>query len=253
MSSRTPIVAGNWKLNLTLAQSTALAAALRDAGAARAGREVVVAPVFTAIDVVARALRGSDIKVAAQDVYWEEQGAFTGEVSTSLLFDAGATAVIVGHSERRQLFGETDGTVNRKTLAVLRAGLLPIVCVGETLAERESGAVEAVIGRQVRAALAGAAAEQVAGLALAYEPVWAIGTGRTATPAQANEVHAFVRGLISSGFGATVAARVRILYGGSVKPDNVDELMREPDIDGVLVGGAALQAASFLRIVNYRA
>jgi triosephosphate isomerase len=253
MSSRTPIIAGNWKLNLTLAQSTALAAALRDAGAARAGREVVVAPVFTAIDAVARTLQGSDIKVAAQDVYWEELGAFTGEVSTSLLFDAGATAVIVGHSERRQLFGETDETVNRKTLAVLRTGLLPIVCVGETLAEREAGAVEAVIGRQVRAALAGVAGERVAGLALAYEPVWAIGTGRTATPAQANEVHAFVRGLISSDFGATGAARVRILYGGSVKPDNVDELMREPDIDGVLVGGAALQAASFLRIVNYRA
>jgi triosephosphate isomerase len=213
----------------------------------------VVAPVFTAIDAVARTLQGSDVKVAAQDVYWEEQGAYTGEVSASLLFDAGAVAAIVGHSERRQLFGETDEAVNRKTLAVLRAGLLPIVCVGETLAEREGGVVEAVIGRQVRAALAGATGEQVAGLALAYEPVWAIGTGRTATPAQANEVHAFVRGLISSGFGATVAARVRILYGGSVKPDNVDELMREPDIDGVLVGGAALQAASFLRIVNYGA
>lgn len=252
MSSRTPIVAGNWKLNLGLQESAALAAALRDAGAARGGREVVVAPVFTAIDTVARALRGSDVKVAAQDVYWEEQGAFTGEVSATLLFDAGATAVIVGHSERRQLFAETDGSVNRKTLAVLRAGLLPIVCVGETLAEREAGKVEEVIGRQVRAALAGVAPEQVAGLALAYEPVWAIGTGRTATPAQANEVHAFVRGLISGAFGATVAARVRILYGGSVKPDNVDELMREPDIDGVLVGGAALQAASFLRIVNYR-
>ena len=165
------------------------------------------------------------------------RGAYTGEVSASLLFDAGAVAAIVGHSERRQLFGETDEAVNRKTLAVLRAGLLPIVCVGETLAEREAGAVEAVIGRQVRAALAGVAPEQVANLALAYEPVWAIGTGRTATPAQANEVHAFVRGLISAGFGATVAARVRILYGGSVKPDNVDELMREPDIDGVLVGG----------------
>ncbi|HWR97655.1 MAG TPA: triose-phosphate isomerase, partial [Candidatus Methanoperedens sp.] len=155
MSARTPLIAGNWKLNLTLGESTALAGSLADAGAARAGREVLVAPVFTAIDAVARALRGSDIKVAAQDVYWEEQGAYTGEVSTTLLLDAGATAVIVGHSERRQLFGETDAGVNRKTLAVLRAGLLPIVCVGETLAEREAGAVEAVVGRQVRAALAG--------------------------------------------------------------------------------------------------
>ncbi|HEY5999385.1 MAG TPA: triose-phosphate isomerase [bacterium] len=253
MSARTPLIAGNWKLNLTLAESVALAAALRDAGAARAGREVIVAPVFTAIDAVARALRGSDVKVAAQDVYWEERGAFTGAVSTSLLFDAGATAVIVGHSERRQLFGETDGDVNRKTLAVLRGGLLPIVCVGETLAEREAGAVEAVVGRQVRGALAGVAGGQVAGLALAYEPVWAIGTGRTATPAQANEAHAHIRGLISGEFGATVAARVRVLYGGSVTPATVDELMSEPEIDGVLVGGASLKAETFLKIVNFRA
>jgi triosephosphate isomerase len=252
MSARTPIVAGNWKLNLTIAEGTALAAALRDAGAARAGREVVVAPVFTALAAVARALRESDIKVAGQDLHWEEKGAFTGEVSATLLLDAGATAVIVGHSERRQLFGETDETVGRKTRAALRAGLLPIVCVGETLAEREAGAVEAVIGRQVRAALAGLGAEQVAGLALAYEPVWAIGTGRTATPAQANEVHAFVRGLVAADFGAPAAARVRILYGGSVTPATVDELMREPDIDGVLVGGASLKADSFLRIAGFR-
>jgi triosephosphate isomerase len=253
MSSRTPIVAGNWKLNLTLAESAALAAALRDAGAARAGCEVVVAPVFTALAAVARVVQGSDIKVAGQDLFWEERGAYTGEVSASLLLDAGAVAVIIGHSERRQLFGETDAGVNRKTHAALRTGLLPIVCVGETLAERDAGAVEAVVGRQVRGALEGLAGEQVAGLALAYEPVWAIGTGRTATPAQANEVHAAIRGLISSAFGATVAARVRVLYGGSVNPGTVDELMREPDIDGVLVGGASLKAESFLRIVNYRA
>ena len=250
---RTPIVAGNWKLNLTLAESTALAAALRDAGAGRVGREVVVAPVFTALAAVAATLQESDIKVAAQDLFWEGKGAYTGEVSAPLLLDAGAVAALVGHSERRQLFGETDEGVNRKTKAALDAGLLPIVCVGETLAEREAGGVEAVLGRQVRGALAGLAAEQVAGLAVAYEPVWAIGTGRTATPAQANEAHAFVRGLISAGFGATVAARVRILYGGSVTPATVDELMREPDIDGVLVGGASLKAESFLRIVNFRA
>ena len=169
-----------------------------------------------------------------------------------MLKDAGCSAVIIGHSERRQLFGETDEQVNRKTLAALRNGLLPIVCVGETLTERESGAVEQVIGRQVRGALAGLSPEQVATLAIASEPVWAIGTGRTASPAQANEVHAFVRGLLSQLVGATVSGRVRILYGGSVKPDNVDELMREPELDGVLVGGAALQAASFVRIVNFR-
>jgi triosephosphate isomerase len=250
---RTPIVAGNWKLNLTLGEATALAVALRDAGAGRAGREVVVAPVCTALAAVAQALQGSGIKVAAQNLFWEKRGAFTGEVSGPLLLDAGAAAAIIGHSERRQLFGETDEGVNRKTRAALDTGLLPIVCVGETLAEREGGAVETVLGRQVRGALAGLEGEQVAGLAVAYEPVWAIGTGRTATPAQANEAHAHIRGLISSQFGSTVAARVRILYGGSVTPATVDELMREPDIDGVLVGGASLKAEAFLRIVNFRA
>ncbi len=250
---RTPIIAGNWKLNLTLSEAVALAAALRDAGAGRVGREVVVAPVFTALAAVAEALTGSDIKVAAQDLYWEGRGAFTGEVSAPLLLDAGAVAAIVGHSERRQLFGETDEGVNRKTRAALDTGLLPIVCVGETLAEREAGAVEAVLGRQVQGAFDGIEGEQIASLAVAYEPVWAIGTGRTATPAQANEAHAFIRGLISSRFGATVSSRVRILYGGSVTPTTVDELMREPEIDGVLVGGASLKADSFLRIVNFRA
>ena len=220
---------------------------------AKLDREVVVAPVFTAVAAVAEALKGSDIKVAAQDLFWEGRGAFTGEVSAPLLLDAGAVAALVGHSERRQLFGETDEGGNRKTRAALDTGLLPIVCVGETLAEREAGAVEAVLGRQVRGGLAGLTGEQVAGLAVAYEPVWAIGTGRTATPAQANEAHAYIRSLISSLFGATVASRVRILYGGSVTPTSVDELMREPEIDGVLVGGASLKADSFLRIVNFRA
>jgi triosephosphate isomerase len=250
---RTPIVAGNWKLNLTIPEATALAAALRDGGAGGCGREVVVAPVFTAIAAVAAVLKGTDVKVAAQDLYWEGRGAFTGEVSAPLLADAGAAAAIVGHSERRQLFGESDDAVNRKTKAALEAGLFPIVCVGETLAEREAGAVEAVLGRQVRGALAGLQGEQVAALAVAYEPVWAIGTGRTATPAQANEAHAHIRGLISGEFGATVAARVRVLYGGSVTPATVDELMSEPEIDGVLVGGASLKAETFLKIVNFRA
>jgi triosephosphate isomerase len=252
-AARVPILAGNWKMHLTIAAATALAAELRAGCAGLTGREVIVAPVFTALAAVSAALAGSPLRVAAQDSHWEEQGAFTGAVSGSLLKDAGCTAVIIGHSERRQLFGETDEQVNRKTLAALRNGLLPIVCVGETLAERESGAVQQVIGRQVRGALSGLGPEQVATLAVAYEPVWAIGTGRTASPAQANEVHAYIRGLLSEAFGATVAGRVRILYGGSVKPDNVDELMREPELDGVLVGGAALQAASFLRIVNFRA
>jgi triosephosphate isomerase len=213
----------------------------------------VVAPVFTALAEVARTLAGSDIRVAGQDLYWEERGAFTGAVSASLLADAGCQAAIVGHSERRQLFGETDDGVNRKTRAALAAGLMPIVCVGETLAEREGGQVGEVVGRQVRGALAGLEAGQVAGLAVAYEPVWAIGTGRTATPEQANEVHAQIRGLVAAAHGAEAAALVRVLYGGSVNPGNVDELMRQPDIDGVLVGGASLKADSFLRLVNYRA
>ena len=197
VKTRIPILAGNWKMHLTIAEATALALELRAGCAGLAGREVIVAPVFTALAPVAAALAGGPIRVAAQDSHWEEKGAFTGEVSGSLLKDAGCTAVIIGHSERRQLFGETDEQVNRKTLAALRNGLLPIVCVGETLAERESGAVEQVIGRQVRGALAGLAPDQVAALAVAYEPVWAIGTGRTATPAQANEVHGFIRGLLS--------------------------------------------------------
>jgi len=250
---RTPIIAGNWKLNLTRAAGQALAAALRDAGAGRAGREVVVAPVFTALAEVAQTLAGSDVRVAGQDLYWEERGAFTGEVSASLLVDAGCQAVIVGHSERRQLFGETDEAVGRKVRSALAAGLFPIVCVGETLAEREAGAVEEVVGRQVRGALAGLDPAQVASLAVAYEPIWAIGTGRTATPAQADEVHRSVRGLVGASHGAATAAQVRVLYGGSVNPGNVDELMRQPDIDGVLVGGASLKADSFLRLVNFEA
>lgn len=253
MSARIPILAGNWKLNLTIAEATALAAALRAGCSAVSDREVVVAPVFTALAAVAGVLNGSPIRVAAQDLHWEERGAFTGEVSGSLLRDAGCSAVIIGHSERRQLFGETDAGVNRKAAAALREGLLPIICVGETLAEREVGSVEEVVGRQVRGALEGFEPGQVAAVALAYEPVWAIGTGRTATPAQANEVQAFIRGLLSRQCGATIADRVRILYGGSANPGNVDVLMAEPQIDGVLVGGASLKADSFLRIVNFRA
>jgi triosephosphate isomerase len=250
---RTPLIAGNWKLNLTIAEAVALAAALREGTAGLAGRDVVVAPVFTALAAVAQALAGSPVVAAGQDLFWEEKGAYTGEVSAAQLRDAGCGAVLIGHSERRQYFGETDEGVNKKTVAALRADLLPIVCVGETLAEREAGAVEAVIRRQVEGALAGLSERQAGSLVLAYEPVWAIGTGRTASPHQANEVHTLIRGLLSGGFGASVAGRVRILYGGSANPGNVDELMAEPEIDGVLVGGASLKAESFLRMVNYRA
>jgi triosephosphate isomerase len=201
---------------------------------------------------VAKALEGSPIGLGAQDLYWEGSGAFTGEVSAPLLKDAGCSHVIIGHSERRQLFGETDAAVNRKARAALAAGLTPIICVGETLEERESGRAQEVVGGQVKGALAGFSPDDLAASVLAYEPIWAIGTGKTATPAQANEIHGYIRGLLSDGFGDIVSNRVRILYGGSVKPENVDELMQEQHLDGALVGGASLKADSFARIVRFQ-
>jgi triosephosphate isomerase len=199
---------------------------------------------------VASVLADSGVQLGAQDVHWEKEGAFTGEVSPGMLRDAGCSQVIVGHSERRQLFGETDAAVNRKVRAVLEAGLSVIMCVGETLAEREGGLTLAVVERQVRGGLQGITPDP-ASLAVAYEPVWAIGTGRTATPAQAQEVHAAIRGLIDELLGHAAADAIRILYGGSVKPDNIAELMREPDIDGALVGGASLKADSFAAIARF--
>ena len=248
---RTPLLAGNWKLNLTISEAVELATDLKGRLDGVADREVMVAPVFTALQAVAAALAGSPLAVGAQDVYWEERGAFTGEVSPSLLGDAGCSHVIIGHSERRQFFGETDGTVNRKAKAAAAAGLVPVVCVGETLDEREAGSAREVVERQIKGGLAGFGGDGAERLVVAYEPVWAIGTGRTATPEQAGEIHGFIRGLLSGLFGDIVADRIRILYGGSVKPDNVDELMRQADIDGALVGGAALKAESFARIVRF--
>jgi len=250
--ARTPMLAGNWKMFGTRTEATALARALVRSVGHVAGREVVVAPPFTALEAVAEVLKGSDIKLAAQNVHWEPKGAYTGDVSCAMLREAGATHVIIGHSERRQYAAETDETVNLKLHAAVAAGLTPIVCVGETLAERESGDTVAVIRRQVGTAFGGLGGNELARSIVAYEPVWAIGTGRTATPAQAEEVHAAIRKLLADLAGNTVAAAVRILYGGSVKPDNVDTLMAEPDIDGALVGGASLDAASFTRIVQYQ-
>jgi len=249
--SRTPLLAGNWKMHGTRSEAVALARALAAAIGSVAGREVAVAPPFTALEAVAGALAGSGIGLAAQNVHWEPKGAFTGEVSAAMLREAGCTHVIVGHSERRQYFGETDATVAKRLGAALAGGLIPIACVGETLAEREAGETAAVIARQVAAVLAGAGAG-IARCVLAYEPVWAIGTGRTATPAQAEEVHAAIRRQVAGTAGEAVAAGLRILYGGSVKPDNIDALMAEADIDGALVGGASLEAAAFARIVRYR-
>lgn len=249
---RKPIIAGNWKMFKTIAESSATAAELKPLVAHTNYCEIAVAPVFTSLRFVADRLEGSNIQVASQDIAAErKQGAYTGEVSGEMLRDAGCSLSIVGHSERRQYYGETDETVNRKVRAALEAGLRPIICVGETLAERDAGCEQEVAERQINAALGELTAGDLDRIIVAYEPVWAIGTGRTATPQQAQSMHAFLRGVIAETFGEGAAQGMRILYGGSVKPENIGELMREGDIDGALVGGASLDAGSFARIVNY--
>jgi len=212
---------------------------------------VVLAPPFTALHAASEEIRGSQIALAAQNVFWEPKGAFTGEISISMLEDAGCGMVIIGHSERRQFFGETDQTVNRRVRAVLNSKLQPIICIGETLAEREDGVHHNVVSQQLAGGLDGLTGQSLLRIILAYEPVWAIGTGRTASPETAQEMHGTIRNWLSEKFGEQ-AQQVRILYGGSVKPDNIGDLMRQPDIDGALVGGACLEAESFLRIIHYR-
>ena len=246
---RRPLIAGNWKMFKTAPQAVALVEALL--ADLRTDHEVVIAPPFTALAVVAPLLRGKPIALAGQNMHEANEGAFTGEISPVMLRDVGCTHVILGHSERRQLFGETDDGVGRKTKAAFAQGLTPIACVGETLAERESDRTMEVVERQVERALRALTPGQVAVGVVAYEPVWAIGTGRNATPEQAQEVHAAIRKLIARSHGDPAAAAVRILYGGSVKPDNIGSLMAQPDVDGALVGGASLDANSFLRIVHF--
>ncbi|MBI5118099.1 triose-phosphate isomerase [Candidatus Poribacteria bacterium] len=245
------MVAGNWKMYKLAGEARALASDLK---AKLAGHDsavsVVLCPPFTALAAVAAAIAGTRMLLGAQNMHWEEKGAYTGEVSPSMLKDAGCTHVIIGHSERRQYFGETDENVNKKTRAALAAGLKPIVCVGETERQREERKTEAVIVEQVRKGLANLTVENMADVTIAYEPVWAIGTGKNATPKQAQEVHALIRGLLTEIFGEKVASARLILYGGSVKPDNARELLAEPDIDGALVGGASLDADSFEKIVR---
>lgn len=248
---RIPVIAGNWKLFKTIGESVALVNELKPLVANNQGVEIVVSPVFTALSRVSDAIAGSNICLAAQDCYWEEEGAFTGEVAPKLLKDAGCSHVIIGHSERRQYFGETDLTVNKKTRAAIAAGLNAIVCVGETLAERESEQTFSVIESQIQGSLAGLTADNFTHIVIAYEPVWAIGTGKTASDAQAQEVHAFIRQLIARLFNQSLADAIRILYGGSVKPDNVKGLMAQPDIDGALVGGASLKAETFAAIASF--
>ena len=253
MSGRVPLLAGNWKMHGVGAEAVQLAQAVADGVRDIVDRDVLVAPPFPSLAPVAERLTGSRVLLAGQNLHWEDKGAFTGEVSGPMLKAAGCTHVIVGHSERRHLFGDTDEWVARRVVAALRNGLTAIVCVGETLPEREANQTWAVIERQTRAALAGLDSTAIGRLVLAYEPVWAIGTGKVATPEQAQEVHASLRALLVELAGAAVAAAVRILYGGSVKPDNIDALMRQPDLDGALVGGASLDAADFTRIVRFTA
>lgn len=250
---RKPVIAGNWKLFKTIAEAVSLVNELKPLVANSQGVEIIVAPVFTALSRVSDVIEGSNVKLAAQDCYWEEEGAFTGEVAPKLLKDAGCSYVIIGHSERRQFFGETDLTVNKKAKAAIAAGLNAIVCVGETLAERESEQTFSVIETQIQGSLAGLTASDFNYVIIAYEPVWAIGTGKTASDAQAQEVHAFIRQLVARLLNQSVADAVRILYGGSVKPDNVKGLMAQPDIDGALVGGASLKAESFAAIATFNA
>ena len=249
--ARVALLAGNWKMHGTQQAAVALATGIKQGVAGVAGREVLLAPPFTALESVARLLSGTPILLAAQNLHWEPTGAFTGEVSAPMLRDIGCTHVIIGHSERRQYFGETDETVAKKVASAQVHDLVPIVCVGESLEQREAGQMLAVIGQQLRRGLLGRDAAAIRALVIAYEPVWAIGTGRVATPEQAQEVHAFIRNTLVELAGAEAGAACRILYGGSVKPDNIDELMRQPDIDGALVGGASLQVESFVRIAKY--
>ncbi|HXF82522.1 MAG TPA: triose-phosphate isomerase [bacterium] len=249
MTPRRPLIAGNWKMHKTVGEAVDLVRALAPAVPA-GGAEVAVCPPFTALAAVARALEGSPIRLGAQDMHWEAQGAYTGEISPLMLADVGCTYVIVGHSERRQHFGETDEIVARKVRAAFAHGLVPILCVGERLEERDAGQTDRIVRRQTEAGVAGVEPAHAERLVIAYEPVWAIGTGRAATGAEASRVCGLIRAALAGRFGAGAASRVRLLYGGSVTPDNAAEFVRQDEIDGALVGGASLDPQKFLAIIR---
>jgi triosephosphate isomerase len=239
-------------MNKTAAEARDLAARLAPLVAGVKDRDIVLCPPFTALQAAGEAIKGTNMALAAQDLHWEDKGAYTGEISAEMLLDLGCKYVIIGHSERRQYFGETDETVNKKVKQALKKGLLPIMCVGETLAEREAGKLDDVINRQVAGGLKDITAPDMTKIVIAYEPVWAIGTGKTATPEQANDVHGLIRKKVKSLYTAEVADGLRIQYGGSVTPENVSQLMAKPDIDGALVGGASLKPESFAALVNFK-
>ncbi|NTV15518.1 MAG: triose-phosphate isomerase [Desulfobulbaceae bacterium] len=250
--SRTPLLAGNWKMHTTIGEAIDLAKAIVAATAGLAGRQVMLAPPFTALAAVAEILKGSGIILGAQNICWAAKGAFTGEISPVMLQDLGATMAIVGHSERRHLFAETDALINRRVIGAMAHGVIPLLCIGEQLAEREAGQTLTILESQLRGSLQEVAIGDPEKLIIAYEPVWAIGTGLTATPDQAQAAHAFIRQILAELFQKSVASQIRILYGGSVNSGNIDALMGQEDIDGALVGGAALQADAFSRIVHFQ-
>jgi triosephosphate isomerase len=250
MATRIPFVAANWKMFKTVQDAVFYIKELGLLAKDLDGVEIVVAPPFTALYAAAEEARNTHVGIAGQDLYWEKEGAFTGEVSAEMIKEAGAGYVIIGHSERRRLFGETDEAVNRKLVAALAAGLTPIVCIGETLEERDGGKTLDVLDRQIKDGLDGMGSEQVGGLVIAYEPVWAIGTGRNATPRQAGDAHTHIRSRLRQWFGGDAAEACHVIYGGSVKPDNIRDLIALPDVDGALVGGASLQARAFFEIVK---
>lgn len=249
---RRPLIAGNWKMHKTVLEACQLASEIMKECEEVSDRDVILAPPFTALGEVTYMVRESSIMIASQNVCWGEQGAFTGEISPAMLKDIGVQAAIIGHSERRQLFGESNELINKRIHGAIGHGLIPILCIGETLEEREQNRTFDVLEKQVRGGLVEVNTAKTKKLVIAYEPVWAIGTGKTATTEQAQEVHAFIRELLGDIYEKDIAGQVRILYGGSVKPDNVDDLMAQPDIDGALVGGAALEARSFGRIINFK-
>jgi triosephosphate isomerase len=250
--SRTPLIVGNWKMYKTIKETTDFCLRLKGefSAATHQQMEVAVAPPFTALAAAAQALRGSSISVSAQDVFWAESGAYTGEVSPKMLADVGCRLAIVGHSERRQYFGETDDSVQKKAAALMKEALIPIICLGETLSERQGGSAFSVVERQTRQGLRSLVAQKPQDLVIAYEPVWAIGTGQTATPEQAQEMQAFIRKLVGEIFSSPMSQGIRILYGGSVKPESIADLMAMEDVDGALVGGASLDVKSFIQIVR---
>ncbi len=250
---RKPFICGNWKMYKTIAEAVSFIAEAKPLVAGASGVEIGIGAPATALKALADAAKGTNIQIGGENCHWEKEGAFTGEIAPGMLVEAGCSFVIIGHSERRQYFAETNETVNKRVRAALANGLTVIMCCGETLGEREAGKMRAVVADHVKNGLAGLSAADMAKIVIAYEPVWAIGTGKTATPEQAQEVHAIIRGILAEMFGKNVADATRIQYGGSVKPENVKEIMAQPDVDGALVGGASLKADSFAKLVNFGA